>query len=102
MWQKALRFVWRMVRDFFFGVGVFVFLSILDVPLFSSETILVDGAFLYVLFEAGGPDFFYLLFGSCCGVFVCYIDCLFLLSRSVEDEGATVPPQRKENGKDYQ
>ena len=50
MWLKAVRFVWRMVRDFFFGVGVFVFLSLLDVPLFSSETILVDGAFLYVLF----------------------------------------------------
>ena len=35
MWVKAVRFVWRMVRDFFFGVGVFVFLSLLDVPLFS-------------------------------------------------------------------
>lgn len=88
MWMKAVRFVWRMVRDFFFGVGVFVFLSLLDVPLFSSETILVDGAFLYVLFAAGGPKFFYLFFGSCCGVFVCYVDCLVLLARSGEGKGA--------------
>lgn len=86
MYRKILLFVCRMVRDFFFGAGFFIFLSLLGVPLFSKETILVDSAFLYILFEAGGYKFFYLLFGTCWGIFACFLDSLILLSKSV-DEG---------------
>ena len=86
MCLKLLSFAWRMVRDFFFGAGLFIVLSLLGVPLFSEETILVDSAVLYVLFEAGGYKFFYLLFGTCWGVFVCFLDGLILLSKAV-DEG---------------
>lgn len=83
MFPKLLSFVWRMVMDFFFGVGLFVFLSLLGVPLFSQETILVNDSFLYVLFEAGGYAAFYLLFGTCCGIFVCCLDCYILISKNV-------------------
>lgn len=87
MYVKLLVFAWRMLRDFFFGVGIFLFLSLLGVPLFSVETILVDESFLYILFEAGGYEFFYLLFGGGSGILVCILDCLIMISRNV-DEGS--------------
>lgn len=86
MSRQLFHFVTRMFLDFFCGVGFFTYLSLLGVPLFSEETILVDRVFLYVLSAADGYRSFYLFFGTCFGIFFCYIDCLLLLTREVSSK----------------
>lgn len=73
--MKALKvlgfFAIRLVLVFFAGSGFFLYFSLLEIPFFTPDTILVEDSFVHLLYEAGGPRFFYLTFGTFFGGAFC-------------------------------